>query len=132
MITSLATGTRGLSPARRASSLAHIIPSVSIHEKSGSKYLFTVTLSPLMKAATNAWSALTTSSWVLASGCLVCAATKFTDTAHSRDAIAKYRFIINLVRTGLQILHPEAANVDQVVLLPIPGIGVFRYSLDYI
>src|ERR1700694_2527020 len=62
ILVSAPAGTRGLSSARRASLLAHMMPSESIHVKSGSSHLFADTLSPLASAPINALSAVTTAS----------------------------------------------------------------------
>src|ERR1700722_17113327 len=68
ILTSSPAATSGFRPARKAFSLAHIIPSESIHVKSGSSHFSAAALSPFERAATTALSAVATGSSTVAAG----------------------------------------------------------------
>src|SRR5580700_1993561 len=70
ILTSSPSTTRGFKPPRKASSLAHMIPSESIQLKSGSSHLSAAALSPFVSAATTALSAVTTASSAARAGTL--------------------------------------------------------------
>src|ERR1700691_3774665 len=94
ILTSSPAGMRGFKPPRKASSLAHIIPSASIQLKSGSSHLFAATLSPFASAACTTLSAVPTASSAAAADILATVAIKPAHAMPRATKLLAKRFIL--------------------------------------
>src|ERR1700676_5728475 len=93
ILVSSPAATSGLSPPRKASVLAHMMPSESIQLKSASLHLFAATLSPLASAAFTPLSAAIAASSAAAAGAPESATVQPAHTVPMTRAFLTIRFI---------------------------------------